>query len=123
MRRPNRRNKAAGLSSVTHSLIDQQILILHRAMAEKLYTHPELVEQVKSTLQQRLENGTTRYGAFITWQCILDQIADKEAFFAAILEDSDLMRKYRRSTPLVGILTEQERQQVLMMHVITDTIM
>jgi hypothetical protein len=30
-----------------------------------------------------------------------------------LLEDSLQLRKYRRQTPLVGILTEQERQAAL----------
>jgi len=95
------------------SFIDQQIVILHKAMAEKLYAQPALIEQVKVTLQQRFENGTLRYGAFLTWQCILEQISNRDAFLSAVLEDSELMRKYRRKTPFVGILTEQERQQAL----------
>ena len=111
MRRTNRRPKNSG--SVTHSFIDQQIVILHKAMAEKIYQHPALAEQVRATLQQRYDNGTLRYGAFLTWQCILEQISDREAFLAAVLEDSELMRKYRRRTPFVGILTEDERQQAL----------
>jgi hypothetical protein len=113
MRATNRRNKSARTGNMKQSFIDQQIVILHKAMAEKLYAQPALIEQVKVTLQQRFENGTLRYGAFLTWQCILEQISDRDAFLSAVLEDSELMRKYRRKTPFVGILTEQERQQAL----------
>jgi hypothetical protein len=113
MRATNRRNKSARTGNMKQSFIDQQIVILHKAMAEKLYAQPALIEQVKVTLQQRFENGTLRYGAFLTWQCILEQISNRDAFLSAVLEDSELMRKYRRKTPFVGILTEQERQQAL----------
>ncbi|MEP7703224.1 hypothetical protein [Paraglaciecola sp. 25GB23A] len=113
MRPTSRRNKSARTGNITQSFIDQQIVILHKAMAEKLYAQPDLVEQVKVTLQQRFENGNLRYGAFLTWQCILEQISNRDAFISAVLEDSDLMRKYRRRTPFVGILSEQERQQAL----------
>lgn len=113
MRRTNKRKKGVNTSSISHSFIDQQIVILHKAMAEKLYAQPALVEKVKTTLQQRFENGTLRYGAFLTWQCILEQIDDKDAFLDAILQDSELMRKYRRRTPFVGILSEDERDKAL----------
>ena len=100
--------------SITHSFVDQQISILHKAMAEKIVDNPSLVEQVKLILEERLENGTLRYGAFLTWQCILEHVNDKDTFVAAVLEDSPLMKKYRRKTPFVGILSEEERQQALL---------
>lgn len=93
--------------------IDQQILLLHQAMAEKLLANPHLVEQVLATLNQRYNQGTMRYGAFITWQSLLECIDDRSRFLSAVLDNSPTMQKYRRKTPFVGILTEEERQHVL----------
>jgi len=41
-------------------------------------------------------------------------IQEAEKFKSALLEDSESMRKLRRKTLLTGILTEQERQQLLL---------
>jgi len=36
-----------------------------------------------------------------------------EIFLAALLEDTPKLRKWRRRTPFVGVLTEEERQHAL----------
>ena len=43
----------------------------------------------------------------------LELYQQPEQFCAGITEDSPYLRKLRRRTPFVGILTEQERQQAL----------
>lgn len=37
--------------------IDRQILVLHQAIAAKLLTEPDLLEQVKAKLEERRDNG------------------------------------------------------------------
>ncbi len=101
-------------TSAKDQLIDRQILVLHAAMVAKLRAHPELLKQVESTLEQRREHGRIGYGAYITWYSLCQLFhSNPETFKQGVLEDSDKMRRLRRKTPLVGILTEQERQQAL----------
>ena len=94
--------------------IDKQIWVLHQAMVNKLLAQPELIVQVKATLEQRFEQGKIGRGAFITWISLMEIADDVSAFKNGILEQTDKMRRLRRQTPLVGILTEEERQQALM---------
>ena len=101
-------------SGVKDELIDRQILAIHIAMVEKLLKHPELHQQVFDTLEERLESGKLRYGGYMTWFSLMDNIDNETLFRQGVLEDSPRMKKLRRSTPLVGILTEEERQQALM---------
>lgn len=98
---------------IKDDFIDKQVLAIHQAMAKKLIEQPQLVEKAKHTLEQRKQAGKLTYSAYITWLSILDFVDDAETFQNAILENSDKMKRLRRQTPLVGILTEEERQAAL----------
>ena len=100
-------------TGIKHRYIDSQILVIHAAIADKLIQHPELIEQVLQQLEQRKELGRINYSQYITWYSILELINSPQSFKQAILEDSPKMRKFRRNTPLVNILTEDERQNAL----------
>ena len=93
--------------------IDRQILAIHRAIVDKLLLNPHLLEQVKAQLEERKALGRLPYSQYITWYSIVDSFANPEIFQQAVLEDSPKMRKYRRNTPFVNILTEPERQHAL----------
>lgn len=100
--------------------IDRQILVLHQAIANKLLAEPDLLEQVKAKLEERRDNGQLGYGAYMHWVSVLELYAEPEQFCAGITEDSPYLRKLRRRTPFVGILTEQERQQALLRDAIAE---
>jgi hypothetical protein len=93
--------------------IDKQILCLHKAMAEKLIANHHYLAQVMGTIEARYESGKMRYGAYLFWVSLLEYIDQPALFMDTLLEDTPQLRKYRRQTPLVGILTEQERQAAL----------
>lgn len=93
--------------------IDKQILYLHQAMAEKLLADHQYIPQVLETIKTRYESGKMRHGAYLFWSSLLEHIDEPNLFMQTLLEDSPQLRKYRRQTPLVGILTEQERQAAL----------
>lgn len=100
------------------ALIDKQVLVIHAAIADKLIAvnakgDNSYVEQIQKTIDSRRDSGRMRYGEYLTWQSVLEVIDDSVAFKKAILEDSHQMKKYRRRTPLVGVLTEAERQQAI----------
>ncbi|WP_127025021.1 hypothetical protein [Rheinheimera mangrovi] len=100
--------------------IDRQILVLHQAIANKLLAEPDLLEQVKAKLEERRDNGQLGYGAYMYWVSVLELYAEPEQFCAGITEDSPYLRKLRRRTPFVGILTEQERQHALLQNAIAE---
>lgn len=116
MRSSNRKNRPYQVkkTGIKDEYIDRQVLAIHAAIADKMLRHPELVPQVRETLEQRREVGRIGYGEYITWDSILDIIDDAKDFRKAILEDTPKMRRLRRKTPFVNILTEEERQQALM---------
>lgn len=93
---------------------DSQILRLHSAMADKLLAQPELVKQVWQTLEQRYQAGLLRHSSYIHWYSILDCVNEPQLFRSALLDNGERMRKLRRRTVLVGILTEQERMSLLL---------
>ncbi|SEH74798.1 hypothetical protein SAMN05660691_01223 [Rheinheimera pacifica] len=93
---------------------DAQILRLHSAMADKLLAEPERLQQVLNTLEQRYQAGLLRHSGYIHWYSILDCIKQPEVFRTALLDNGERMNKLRRRTVLVGILTEDERQAILM---------
>lgn len=97
--------------------IDRQILVIHMAIANKLLVDNQgdkaLVNAVLERLEQRREEGRMGYGEYLTWLSAMELIERKPDFVAAICEDTPRMRKFRRRTPFVGVLTEQERQAAL----------
>jgi hypothetical protein len=93
--------------------IDKQILCLHKAMGEKLIANHHYVTQVVETIQARYECGTMRHGAYLFWSSLIEHIEQPTLFMETLLENSPQVTQYRRQTPLVGILTEEERQTVL----------
>lgn len=117
MPRSNDRNKrSTGRSrkyGVKDENIDRQILVLHRAMANKLLKHPELLPQIQQNLELRHREGRTGYGAYLTWSAILELLSEPAQFLAAMLEQSPKMRRLRRDTPFIGLLSEEERLTAL----------
>lgn len=93
--------------------IDQQILCLHKAMGEKLLANHHYISQVVDTIQVRYESGKMRHGAYLFWSSLLEHIEHPTLFMTTLLDKSPTITKYRRQTPLVGILTEEERQGVI----------
>jgi len=108
--RKSRRGYQHRKSSVKDELIDRQVLAIHIAMVEKLLAHPELHQQIFDTLEARLASGKLRYGAYMTWFSLMDNIHDQQMFRSGVLENSPRMKKLRRTTPFTGVLTEEERQ-------------
>lgn len=97
----------------SHVVIDQQILRLHTAMAEKVLASPQLFEKLQSTLEERYRSGLMRYGAYLQWHGILAARNDPNVFKSLLLADDGRTASLRRQTIFIGVLTEEERQEVL----------
>ncbi len=112
-RQHKRRPYTLKKSGLKEKFVDRQILAIHRAIVAKVILHPELAQQAMATVSERYEQGRIGYGAYLTWQCLLELVGEPEAFRQGVLEDSPKMNKLRRHTPFVGILTEAERQDAI----------
>lgn len=111
-RPPKNRRRQIAAGNSQHR-IDQQIWLLHQAMAHKLLQQPELAAQIRCRLEDWQQQGQIRHGAYIFWSCLLDLLPQAEQFCAELLSWQPQICKYRRRTPLLGLLTESERQAAL----------
>ena len=119
-RQQNKRNRPYRVkkTGIKDENIDRQILVLHRAIGFKMLAYHErgdnsLTELVQATLDSRRDEGRIGYGEYLTWSSVLELLDNKDDFLAGLLEDDGRMRKLRRRTPFVGVLTEEERQTAL----------
>lgn len=94
-------------------LVDQQIWHLHARIIDKLLAEPELFTPLPAKLEQARQQGLLRHSEYLFWHCAFELFCDPTAFRSAILSQEPGPCKYRRRTRLVGILTEEERLQVL----------
>lgn len=92
---------------------DAQILRLHQKIVQKIEQDPTLCVQVQQCLEQRLAAGQIRHAEYLYWSCLLLEVDRQVQFREGVLSVDPRICKYRRRTPFVGILTEQERQQIL----------
>ena len=100
-------------TGVKDEYIDRQILAIHLAIVNKILAEPALGTQVFNTLDARRLEGKIGYGEYITWYSLLEIIDDPDSFKRGVLEYSGKMRKYRRRTPFINILTEEERNNAI----------
>lgn len=114
----NKRPYRVKKTGIKDENIDRQIIVIHKAIAHKLLKRhqdgdPEFIELVQETLERRRDEGRMGYGEYLTWSSLLEIIDQQQAFLEGMIEDTPRMRKFRRRTPFVGILTEEERQAAL----------
>lgn len=100
------------LRSSAQQQTDEQLLVLHQAIAEKLLANPQLAAPLLEKLELRYQTGLIKHWGYIRWYSMLTQLNDADLFRKALLEDSDSMRRLRRKTLLTGILNEEERQHL-----------
>lgn len=94
-------------------LIDQRILAIHRAIALKVLRQPHFIDKARDVLHERYNNGMMRYGSFLLWESILAYCDEPETFKALLLAEDSRTASLRRSTIFTGVLTEEEREEVI----------
>ena len=113
----SRRNQAPSAMSSRgqqERQVDLQIWLLHQAMVNKLIAEPERMPTLTARLEEQLAAGHIRHGAYLFWSSAFALLPQAELFRAAILSPEPSANKYRRRTLMVGLLTEEERQQALL---------
>jgi hypothetical protein len=97
----------------SHAWIDRRSLALHDAVAAKIHAHPELVDVARANLARWIRR--TPHGALLEWQRLLERssVAD---LVALLRSESETAARLRQSSPFAGILTPEERREILRRH-------
>jgi hypothetical protein len=93
-----------------HQRIDRRSLELHRAIAAKLRTHPELVAIARDNLSRWTAGESRSQLYWDAWREILER--PLEEVLGLLEEDSERMTALRQATPFAGVLEPAERWAV-----------
>lgn len=93
-----------------HDRIERRSLELHRAIAAKLRTNPELLGIARDNLDRWSQARGRSQPYLNTWREILDRPLDE--ILRLIVEDTPRMTELRQSTPFAGVLEPRERWKV-----------
>jgi hypothetical protein len=109
--------RAAGASPLgSHRFLDEFALAYHRAVAERLRERPQMViNHARQNLTRWMEDEAFADGArqaLREWQEILDS-SNVEQLNGIITEDSERGQRLRSSSPFVGVVSPQERLEIL----------
>jgi hypothetical protein len=100
----------------SHQFLDALALAYHRAVAMRLRAEPEAVIRVaRENLARWLSSGSFDAGTAASlheWEELLDT-SDSEQLIAVITEESDQGQRLRQSSPFAGVLTDEERLEIM----------
>ena len=100
----------------SHQFLDKLALAYHEEIATRLLLTPEtIMERARSNLRRWLadhEPGSGEARCFEEWQHLLATRTLSE-LIAIMTEDSDEEQRLRQSTPFTGILSAQERKELI----------
>ena len=107
----------AGVSPLgSHAFLDEFMLAYHRAVADRLRAEPKAVlENAHRNLDCWTEGDTFGVGeqaSLKEWRRILDE-ADVERLVVIVTDASDEGQCLRSSSPFVGVLSPEERLEIL----------
>jgi hypothetical protein len=100
----------------SHAFVDTFALLYHRAVAGRLRERPEeIVDHARQNLRRWMDENGVGGGEMLTleeWRKILDS-SSAERLIEIITEESDEGQRLRSSSPFVGVLTPEERLEIL----------
>jgi hypothetical protein len=107
----------AGVSPLgSHAFLDDFALTYHRAVAGRLRAEPEAVlEHARQNLNRWTEGdafGPGEQASLEEWQGILGE-ADVDRLIEIMIDTSDEGQRLRSSSPFVGVLSPEERLEIL----------
>ncbi len=93
-----------------HRLGEERSIAYHRAIAERMRDHPEILENARRRVQEW--SASRECGRFYVgkWQEILK--GDVSSVAAFLVERSELAVELRQSSPFAGALQPQERWKI-----------
>lgn len=92
-----------------HRLAEARSLAMHRAIADKLASDPSILPKARERVDRWYREEPNAFCA-VQWKRILND--DRRSIAAFLVEDSDLARELRQSTPFAGALEARERWQI-----------
>ena len=90
-----------------HQRVDRRSLEMHRAIAEKLRAHPELLAIAHENLERWSKTATHSKPYLDEWRELLHRPLAE--LLDLIVEDSEHMTAMRQNNPFAGVLTAEER--------------
>ena len=90
-----------------HERIDQRSIALHRAIAEKLASNPELLQIARDNLIRLTQKGGRSQPYWDAWSELIARPLPE--LLQQLTEDSERMRALRQATPFAGVLSPSER--------------
>lgn len=100
----------------SHAFLDEFALAYHRAVAERLRTEPEAVlERARRNLNRWTEGaafGAGEQASLEEWREILGEAAVNR-LIEIMTETTDEGQRLRSSSPFVGVLSPEERLEIL----------
>lgn len=99
------------MSPVTHEMVDQRSLALHRAVAAKLLEDPEVLERARRRVREWLETAAVDRRWAVAWREVLERSPAEVARF--LCDTGQQARDLRQSSPFAGSLQPRERWAIL----------
>lgn len=100
----------------SHQFLDGLALAYHRALAVKLRAAPEaVVRTARENLARWLASGSFDSGTSASlreWLSILERSTPEE-LLALITAETDEGQRLRQSSPFAGVLTDEERLEIM----------
>jgi len=100
----------------SHQFLDRLALAFHLAVAARLTSAPDLVlRQARENLNRwlKLHTPDSRTGkSLLEWQKLIES-RNLCVLLAKMTEDTDEGQRLRQSSPFVGVLSPQEREELI----------
>src|SRR5262249_9774851 len=91
-------------------LAEERSIAYHRAIADRLWTEPEILENARRRVRNWLTPADTAPFYAQKWAEIL--VGDILSVASFLTERSEIATELRQSSPLAGALSPQERWQI-----------
>lgn len=95
----------------SHTWLDGRSRFLHRAVAERIREDPSLISIALENLD-RWERSQGPQPAFSDWRRLLET-QPLERILELLEEDSEEANRLRQSSPFAGILSQEERAELM----------
>jgi hypothetical protein len=108
----------ANEKSVRHRKLEERSLALHREIARRIRSNPDLLSSVRERLSKDIRSGRfsiSLIDAMQEWLDLLDS-SSVEQLLELLVDEGENGRRLRQSTPFAGILTKEERRRILEKH-------
>lgn len=108
----------ANEKSVRHRQLEERSLALHREIARRIRSNPDLLSSVRERLSKDIRSGRFSISLTDAMQERLNLLdsSSVEQLLELLVDEGENGRRLRQSTPFAGILTKEERRRILERH-------